>query len=173
MGIRAKAKSRASLDDAVAEISEILMRRHDGQDDVTIMTQASMLDKMNTILDMLTYALGGIAMISMLVGGIGIMNIMLVSVTERTREIGIRRAVGARRSDVLKQFLFEAITLSFLGGAIGLLGSVAITYLAYFVSHKFDMRAPLWIMLPAFAMSMARRRLWSLARPQGFADRNH
>ena len=152
-GIRAKAKSKVGLDDAIGEIKAILKQRHAGQEDFTVVTLTSMLETMNTILGMLTYVLGGIAMISMLVGGIGIMNIMLVSVTERTREIGIRRAVGARRGDILKQFLAEAIALSFIGGFIGLAGSVALTYLITWFTKSFDMRAPLWIMIPAFMLS--------------------
>ncbi|MGK5085495.1 ABC transporter permease [Bdellovibrionota bacterium FG-1] len=152
-GIRAKAKARVSVDDAVMEVKEILKQRHNGEEDFTVLTQVSMLQTMNTILGMLTFALGGIAMISMVVGGIGIMNIMLVSVTERTREIGIRRAVGARRKDVLRQFIAEALVLSLLGGLIGLLSSAAITYIIYFAVPKFDMRAPFWILIPAFAMS--------------------
>ena len=153
LGLRMKAKSKTGMNDAIEETKQILMHRHAGQEDFTVVTMASMLDTLNTILGMLTYVLGGIAMISMIVGGIGIMNIMLVSVTERTREIGIRRAVGARRGDILKQFLAEAVALSLIGGAIGLVGSVGITYLVYFFVPKFDMRAPIWIMIPAFIIS--------------------
>jgi putative ABC transport system permease protein len=152
-GIRMSARSKVTLDDAESEIRSILKARHNGEEDFTIVTQVSMLDTMNTILGMLTYVLAGIAMISMIVGGIGIMNIMLVSVTERTREIGIRRAVGAKKSDILKQFLAEAVTLSLLGGTIGLGGSTALTYLVYFFLPKFDMRAPIWILVPAFVLS--------------------
>lgn len=155
MGIRARAKSKVGLDDAVAEITEIIKARHNGEEDFTVLTQLSMLQTMNTILGMLTYVLGGIAMISMVVGGIGIMNIMLVSVTERTKEIGIRRAVGARQVDILKQFIVEAVCLSVFGGMIGLLGSVSLTYLIYFIAPKFDTRAPLWIVIPAFFVSAA------------------
>lgn len=154
-GVRAKAKSKVGLDDAVEEIREIFMARNNGVDDVTIITQGSMLETMNTILNMLTYVLAGIAFISLLVGGIGIMNIMLVSVTERTREIGIRRAVGARKRDVLKQFIVESMVLSLLGGLIGLLFSGGITYLVYWFAPKFDMRAPFWILIPAFLISSA------------------
>jgi putative ABC transport system permease protein len=153
-GIRAKARSRAGVGDAVEEIREILKARHDGEEDFTIVTQHSMLETMDTILGMLTYVLGGIAMISMIVGGIGIMNIMLVSVTERTREIGIRRAVGARQSDILRQFLAEALAISLIGGLIGLAGSAALTYLVWWIKPSFDMRAPLWIMVPAFLLSL-------------------
>jgi putative ABC transport system permease protein len=80
-----------------------------------------MLDTLSTILDVLTVTLAGIAAISLIVGGIGIMNIMLVSVRERTREIGIRKAVGARGRDILAQFLVESVVLSVAGGAIGVL----------------------------------------------------
>ncbi|OFZ52811.1 MAG: hypothetical protein A2428_14630 [Bdellovibrionales bacterium RIFOXYC1_FULL_54_43] len=153
-GIRAKSKSTSGLDTAVEEIKTIIRQRHNGQDDITVVTQVSMLETMDTILGMLTYVLGGIAMISMLVGGIGIMNIMLVSVTERTREIGIRRAVGARRRDVLTQFLAEAVVLSMAGGLMGLGGSVALTHLITWALANFDMRAPFWIMVPAFLLSV-------------------
>lgn len=149
-GIRAKASSRVGIDDAVAEISEILKERRDGEEDFTVLTQVSMMESMNTILNMLTYVLAAIAAISMLVGGIGIMNIMWVTVVERTQEIGIRRAVGARRKDILKQLLAEAVALSVLGGAVGVGGAVIITVSLYFVFPSFDMRAPLWIIAPAF-----------------------
>jgi len=152
-GIRARAKSKASVQDAVEEIRAILKQRQNGEENFTIETQVSILETMNTILGMLTYVLGGIATISMIVGGIGIMNIMLVSVTERTREIGIRRAVGARRVDVLRQFLAEAVALSVTGGLIGLSGATLLTYIVYWALPKFDMRAPVWILLPAFLVS--------------------
>lgn len=153
-GIRASGRSRGGLDDSVKEITEILKERHNGEEDFTLVTQVTMLDSMNTILNMLTYALGAIAFISMLVGGIGIMNIMLVSVTERTREIGIRRAVGARQSDILKQFLIEAITISLTSGLTGILISVLITYTLFIFFPKFDMRPPFWIIPPAFFLSL-------------------
>jgi len=153
-GIRASAKSRGGLDDAVKEMTAILKDRHNGEEDFTIITQVTMMESMNTILNMLTYALGAIAFISMLVGGIGIMNIMLVSVTERTREIGIRRAVGARRSDILKQFLIEAIVISVSGGLIGIAISMIITYSLYAFIPGFDMRPPFWILPPSFFLSL-------------------
>lgn len=154
LGIRAKAKSLASINDAVAEIKIILKHRHSDQEDFTVTTQLAMLDTMGTILGMLTYVLAGIAMISMLVGGIGIMNIMLVSVTERTREIGIRRAVGARKQDILTQFIVEAMVLSVTGGLIGLGISIFITSAIYWALPDFDMRAPIWILAPSFLISL-------------------
>ena len=153
-GIRAKASSRVGVDDAVAEITEILRERRDGEEDFTVLTQVSMMESLNTILDMLTYVLGAIAAISMLVGGIGIMNIMWVSVVERTQEIGIRRAVGARKRDILQQFLAEAMGLSILGGSVGVGGAVLITYAVYLFYPSFDMRAPGWILGPAFLMAL-------------------
>lgn len=153
-GIRAKASSRVGIDDAVAEITQILKDRREGEEDFTVLTQVSMMESMNTILSMLTYVLAAIAAISMVVGGIGIMNITWVSVVERTQEIGIRRAVGARRRDILQQFLSEALGLSVLSGAIGVGGSLLITYSLKLFFPTFDMRAPLWIVLPAFILAI-------------------
>jgi putative ABC transport system permease protein len=91
------------------------------EDEFSVIDSSSLLDTINSILGVITAALGGIAAISLVVGGVGIMNIMLVSVTERTREIGLRKAVGAKQSDILSQFVIEAITLSLLGGLVGVL----------------------------------------------------
>ncbi len=91
-----------------------------GVDDFTIFSQDSILGAVQQITGVLTIFLGGIAAISLLVGGIGIMNIMLVSVTERTREIGLRKALGARKRDILVQFLTESILLSLVGGLVGI-----------------------------------------------------
>jgi putative ABC transport system permease protein len=108
---------------ATEEIAQILRARHRteiGADDFTILSQQDFLDTARTITSVLTIFLGGIAAISLLVGGIGIMNIMLVSVTERTREIGLRKALGARKADILIQFLTESSVLSLIGGLIGI-----------------------------------------------------
>ncbi|MDY6877837.1 MAG: ABC transporter permease [Chloroflexota bacterium] len=112
------------------QINALLRGRHglglDEDADFRVMNQADMLEMANEITGILTVFLGAIAGISLLVGGIGIMNIMLVSVTERTREIGIRKAVGARKADILTQFLMEAVVLSLLGGLIGILLGVGL-----------------------------------------------
>jgi len=122
---------------AETQIAALLRERHnlapDTPDDFRITSQQAILDVAGQITGVLTVFLGAIAGISLLVGGIGIMNIMLVSVTERTREIGIRKSVGAKRRDILIQFLLEAILLSFTGGALGILlgslGAIAISRL--------------------------------------------
>jgi putative ABC transport system permease protein len=113
-----------SVDQAISEITAVLRERHKiqfQQDDFTVLSQKDILSVLDEITNILTIFLGAIAAISLLVGGIGIMNIMLVSVTERTREIGIRKAVGAKRRDILVQFLIEAIVLSMIGGVMGIL----------------------------------------------------
>jgi len=109
--------------DAEDEVSLILRDRHKlklAEDDFSIMSQEMFLDMASTITGVFTVFLGGVAGISLLVGGIGIMNIMLVSVTERTKEIGLRKAVGAKKKDIMTQFLIESSLLSLLGGAIGI-----------------------------------------------------
>jgi putative ABC transport system permease protein len=121
----------ADIDLVKARIQTTLEQRHGiasgGTDDFTIQDQAQLLDTVSAVTTTLTILLAGIASISLVVGGIGIMNIMLVSVRERTREIGIRKAIGARGRDILAQFLVEALTLSLLGGAIGILLGVAVS----------------------------------------------
>jgi putative ABC transport system permease protein len=121
--IIAQAIDSDSVPQANQEIAALLRARHRtplGLDDFTIFTQQDFLDTAQTITGVLTIFLGGIAGISLLVGGIGIMNIMLVSVTERTREIGLRKAVGARKRDIMLQFLTESALLSLFGGIIGI-----------------------------------------------------
>ena len=119
-----QATSAATVTDASTEISNIMRMRHHvavGAEDFSIFNQQDLANTASSIIGVLTVFLGGIAAISLLVGGIGIMNIMLVSVTERTREIGLRKAVGARNRDIMVQFLVESLFLSLLGGVMGIL----------------------------------------------------
>ena len=124
------AASESQVDAAYSGIEAILNAQHGigplDDADFRIINQADMLEMATSITDTLTVFLGAVAGISLLVGGIGIMNIMLVSVTERTREIGLRKAVGARKGDVLFQFLMEAIILSLIGGSIGILVGIGV-----------------------------------------------
>ncbi|VAX23847.1 ABC-type antimicrobial peptide transport system, permease component [hydrothermal vent metagenome] len=117
------------MDYVKGRIENILTRAHKLRDkdkrDFHVRSQVDIMKSMEEMTKTFTYLLGGIAAISLLVGGIGIMNIMLVTVTERTREIGLRKAIGAKRRDILKQFLLESITLTSLGGGIGILFGMA------------------------------------------------
>jgi putative ABC transport system permease protein len=123
------ASTPANIPVAQQQIAELLRMRHKivpySPDDFTIRNQADLAATATATTDILTILLASIASVSLLVGGIGIMNIMLVSVTERTREIGIRMSVGARSRDILTQFLIEALVLSLLGGTVGILFGVA------------------------------------------------
>jgi putative ABC transport system permease protein len=121
--ISVSAKNSESMDAAEFQITNLLRQRHKivGEDDFTVRNQKDALTIVSTITGALTLLLGAIAGISLLVGGIGVMNIMLVSVTERTQEIGLRKAIGATQNDILTQFTIEAIILSVVGGIIGTL----------------------------------------------------
>jgi putative ABC transport system permease protein len=137
--INASAISQEASVAAVAPITSLLRERHrirlGTDDDFMVRTQSDIADLANQTQSVMTMLLGGIASVSLIVGGIGIMNIMLVSVTERTREIGVRMAVGATENDVQRQFLVEAITLSMMGGAIGIIfGLIGSALISNFLS---------------------------------------
>jgi putative ABC transport system permease protein len=133
-GIYASATSEEKSPKAIAEVEEILRRTHKlketADNDFRVMSQSELLATITSITDIMTYLLGAIAGISLLVGGIGIMNIMFVSVTERTREIGLRMSIGGRGKDIMKQFLAESIILSILGGVMGVVFGYLLARLA-------------------------------------------
>lgn len=147
--IMIKVDTQEDVDQASIDITRTLTRRLKDTD-FTVMKQTELLNTITQFLGVITVALGGIAAISLLVGGIGIMNIMLVSVTERTREIGLRKAVGATSRDILIQFLIEAIILSLMGGLIGItLGALG----SYALSSFIKTSVTLWSVLLAAGFS--------------------
>jgi putative ABC transport system permease protein len=125
-----KVTEGSKLTQTQQDIQELLYERHDSTEDFTVKTQNDLLSTANKVSRTMTILLGAIAGISLVVGGIGIMNIMLVSVTERTREIGIRKAVGASRGDILIQFIIEAIIVTLAGGALGVIAGVVAARIA-------------------------------------------
>ena len=159
-GIQASAITEGVTDKATEEITNVLRRNHKlkdatetsegDSDDFNIRSQEELSSMMNSTTDMLTILLGCVAGISLIVGGIGIMNIMYVSVTERTREIGLRMSVGARGVDILNQFLIEAILLSVTGGIIGVLLGVGASYAIKALAHW-----PIYIQPWSIIMSFA------------------
>lgn len=120
----------ADIETAAEEIRSVIKSNHGGEEDFSVMTQDDILAAFDSILSVLTNFIASIAAISLLVGGVGIANIMLVSVTERTREIGIRKAIGATKGHILVQFLIESIVISVIGGALGVAGAFGLSYLA-------------------------------------------
>ncbi len=159
--VQIQVKDENSIASAQDEVTRILRNNHHitdpNKDDFTIRNPQDIVSLLGTITSALTLFLGAIAGISLLVGGIGIMNIMLVSVTERTREIGLRKAIGAQRSDILLQFLLEAITLTVIGGLLG----IAFGYLGAFVIAHFGNWSPV-VPLPTVILAFGGSALFGL-----------
>jgi putative ABC transport system permease protein len=153
--ILVEVRSHEEIAGAKKAVTALLRARHDGQEDFTILTQDSVLSSFGRILSLLTLALTGIAAISLCVAGIGIMNVMLVSVSERTREIGLLKAVGVSPRQIVAVFLVEAAILSTAGGAVGLAGAWALTRVARALSPTFPIEQPLWAILAAVAVSLS------------------
>lgn len=142
--IRAKVDSEENIYIALEDIAYTLRDNHDiddqsgKSDDFTIRSAAEALDVITTITDALKYFLAAMGGLSLIVGGIGIMNIMLVSVTERTREIGLRKAIGAKNSNILNQFLLEAITITLFGGLVGMSGGISLAFIVSLVVNYLE-----------------------------------
>lgn len=153
-GLFASAMDESLTDQAIDELTEILRARHkikeSADDDFEIRSQQELSEMMNSTSDMMTVLLACIAGISLLVGGIGIMNIMYVSVTERTREIGLRMSIGAKGIDILSQFLIEAIIISVTGGVIGVIIGALASWLVNVIAHW-----PVYIQLYSVVLSFA------------------
>ncbi|MCW3054020.1 MAG: ABC-type antimicrobial peptide transport system,permease component, partial [Chthonomonadales bacterium] len=131
----AEPKDSKKINQAMDQVWQMLMRRYDNLPGFHVDSQENILNSINRILAIFAIMLSSIAGLALLVGGIGIMNIMLVSVTERTREIGVRKAVGAKRRDILTQFLIESATVSGLGGLIGIGVGAGIAYGIGFITQ--------------------------------------
>jgi putative ABC transport system permease protein len=151
--ILAEVGANDGLDRAQKAALAVLRERHEGQEDVTILTQDSVLDTFNQILRALTAALAGIAAISLGVAGLGIMNVMLVSVSERTREVGLLKALGVTQSQVVSVFLVEAAILSTAGGAIGLLAGLGAGRFLQRLYPDFPIQPPGWAVVAAVVVS--------------------
>jgi putative ABC transport system permease protein len=143
----------ADAAEVVAGLKRILVARH-GNEDFTVTTQQQMLDTLSSVLGVLTFAVGALGSISLLVGGVGIFTIMTIGVRERTAEIGLLRALGARKVQVLRVFLLEAVALSALGAALGLAGGLAITLLLDFAAPALPVSYAPQFMLLAVALAL-------------------
>ena len=164
--ILVQARNRESVSRAKQDILSIIAKRHDGEDDVTVITQDALLSTFDRILKTLTFAVAGIAAISLVVAGILIMNVMLIAVSQRTNEIGLLKAIGARSRQILMLFLVESALLAITGAAAGLALSVAGLWVLAEMFPDFPIAVPWWAPTAAVFTAMATGMLfgWLPAR---------
>lgn len=157
--ILVKAKTKESVESLKVQAKAALMKKYT-EDDFSVVDQTQILSIINNVLNVFTVALAGIAAISLIVGGVGIMNVMYISVRERTREIGLRKAVGATNGDILSQFLAESVILSVGGGIIGLLFAILITFI---INRFFPAVITLWSVILALGVSITVGIIFGIA----------
>ncbi|MGH9407734.1 MAG: ABC transporter permease [Terriglobia bacterium] len=147
-------KRDAAMDEMTGVLRRLRRDKPEQPDSFAMSTADSFIAQFEAIIGTTAVAMIAVASVGLLVGGIGVMNIMLVSVTERTREIGVRKAIGARRSDINWQFLFEAMTLTGLGGVLGIVLGYTISFLIRVVAPNFPSSVPIWAVIVAFVVSV-------------------
>ena len=153
--ILVQASSDNTIDGVQQDITDTLLGRHRSKEqDFTVRNQLELMQAVTATSRAMGFLLAGVAAVSLVVGGIGIMNIMLVSVTERTREIGIRMAVGARAGDILVQFLIEAVTLSAIGGTIGIIGGVTFSRIVAYAKDMPTVTPVMWIIIAVVSSAL-------------------
>ena len=167
-----KTESKDVTEKAQQDIRRIIMERHDGEDDVTVLSQDSLLTTFNSILYALTYTLAGIAAVSLMVAGIMTMNVMLVAVSQRTSEIGLLKALGAPRKQILILFLTEAIFLSLFGAVLGLLIGLLGSWSLQQYFPEFMFAAPTWAKWSAMAVALISGVVFGLLPARRAADLN-
>lgn len=153
--VMAEVRSHQEIDQARKEAIQVLKERHGDEEDVTVLTQDAVLSTFNQILNILTAALAGIAAISLSVAGIGIMNVMLVSISERTREVGLLKALGVTSGQIVSVFLIEAAIISTAGGVLGLAAGWGAGRLLHHIYPDFPVQAPLWAVAAALVVSIS------------------
>jgi putative ABC transport system permease protein len=153
--ILVKARHQQALEPARRDILRIIRQRHDGDDDITVITQDALVSTVDSILRTLTWGVAGIAAISLIVAGILIMNVMLVSVSQRRAEIGLLKALGASTGEVMRLFLSEALMLSLTGGMLGLLVGLGGKQLIFVLLPEFPIHTPAWIIVAALLVTIA------------------
>ena len=147
------------LKQALDQVEDILRRqrqvKYDDKNNFDLTTADRFIEQFDSVTAMVGLVAIALSSVGLLVGGIGVMNIMLVSVTERTAEIGVRKAIGARRRDITTQFLFEAMTLTFLGGVLGVLLAVAVSQIIILIFPALPASIPLWAVITGLVVSAA------------------